>query len=257
MPLTDRLIRDAKERYWREMDRYVKLAEYVHTRCKSIVKDDAIRATTQARAKDPERFEEKLRRYQKDPSKVRLSRQRRHHHVAGWRSCGRQSRYVRREGSRPCSEGHRNQLLRPRRQPERLGREEGWTRQEAFYRATHCQVTIKESELVGTYANLRDLTCEIQVCSLLAHVFNEIEHDLGYKPLAGEISEAETRFLGILAAKLKQAIRLLRVFYQSLPRGDSPQGHLSMTSTTLLPVFVTASLTWPVSLNTLGSYSRS
>jgi hypothetical protein len=43
--------------------------------------------------------------------------------------------------------------------------------------------------------NLKGLGCEIQVCSLLAHVYNEIEHDLRYKPLAGELSKQETDLL--------------------------------------------------------------
>ena len=59
----DDLIRKAKDRYVRELDRYKKLADYVHEKCKNIVKDDAIRATTQARAKDPDSFAEKTRRY--------------------------------------------------------------------------------------------------------------------------------------------------------------------------------------------------
>lgn len=33
--------------------------------------------------------------------------------------------------------------------------------------------------------------CEIQVCSLLSHVYNEIEHDLQYKPRTGNLSKDE------------------------------------------------------------------
>ena len=69
-----------------------------------------------------------------------------------------------------------------------------------FYRATHCQVAIKEDELVGEYANLNGLTCEVQVCSLLmlAYVFNEIEHDLAYKPLTGDLCKEARGFLDVL-----------------------------------------------------------
>ncbi len=45
------------------------------------------------------------------------------------------------------------------------------------------------SDLIGTYANVAGVPCEVQVCSMMAHVWNEIEHDLGYKPLTGELSE--------------------------------------------------------------------
>lgn len=45
---------------------------------------------------------------------------------------------------------------------------------------------------------MRGDSCEIQICSLLAHVWNEIEHDLGYKPLSGELSAGERRALEAL-----------------------------------------------------------
>ena len=66
---------------------------------------------------------------------------------------------------------------------------------ESYYRATHCQVALTDDDLAGGHENLRQDSCEIQVCSLLAHVWNEIEHDLQYKPLTGELSEAEHRTL--------------------------------------------------------------
>lgn len=64
-----------------------------------------------------------------------------------------------------------------------------------FYRATHCEVFLKPEDLVGTYANVLGVPCEIQVCSMMAHVWNEIEHDLGYKPLAGTLSDIERSLL--------------------------------------------------------------
>jgi hypothetical protein len=51
-----------------------------------------------------------------------------------------------------------------------------------FYKAKHSNVSLHEDALVGVYENLRGTTCEIQVCSMMAHVWNEIEHDIGYKP---------------------------------------------------------------------------
>ena len=64
-----------------------------------------------------------------------------------------------------------------------------------FYRATHCQVSLTGDDLGPGYENLGADTCEIQICSLLAHVWNELEHDLAYKPLTGDLSEEETRAL--------------------------------------------------------------
>src|SRR5690606_21157023 len=67
-----------------------------------------------------------------------------------------------------------------------------------FYRSTHCQVFLHKEELVGDYANLRGASCEIQVCSMMAHVWNEIEHDIGYKPEGGGPDEAERGLLQML-----------------------------------------------------------
>lgn len=64
-----------------------------------------------------------------------------------------------------------------------------------FYRATHIQVCLPEDELVGTYDNLGDVSCEIQVCSMMAHVWNEIEHDIGYKADGTGPNDSEVSFL--------------------------------------------------------------
>lgn len=47
------------------------------------------------------------------------------------------------------------------------------------------------SEYLIDNLNLKNTTCEIQVCSLLSHVYNEIEHDLQYKPRKGNLSKDE------------------------------------------------------------------
>ena len=43
-----------------------------------------------------------------------------------------------------------------------------------FYRATHVGIPA-EADVIGTYANVSDVPCEIQVCSMMAHVWNEVE----------------------------------------------------------------------------------
>ena len=66
------------------------------------------------------------------------------------------------------------------------------------YRALHCQVLLKAEEAQGRNSNLAGTSCEVQVCSMLAHVWNEIEHDLGYKPETGVLSERELDCLDAL-----------------------------------------------------------
>jgi ppGpp synthetase/RelA/SpoT-type nucleotidyltranferase len=67
-----------------------------------------------------------------------------------------------------------------------------------YYRATHCQASLRDDDLIGDYENLRGASCEIQICSMMAHVWNEIEHDIGYKPEGGGPGSGEHRLLGAL-----------------------------------------------------------
>ena len=73
-----------------------------------------------------------------------------------------------------------------------------------FYRATHIEAFLPEADVIGTYANVSDVPCEIQVCSMMAHVWNEIEHDLGYKPFTGSFSEQERSLLISLGFAVRQ-----------------------------------------------------
>ena len=59
------------------------------------------------------------------------------------------------------------------------------------YRATHMMLAVNELDLVREFSNLGDDKCELQITSLLAHVWNEIEHDTVYKDLTGELSDME------------------------------------------------------------------
>jgi ppGpp synthetase/RelA/SpoT-type nucleotidyltranferase len=52
--------------------------------------------------------------------------------------------------------------------------------------ATHVLIEIGDEE---ERLSLRGTICEIQITSLASHVFNELEHDIGYKPHGAEISK--------------------------------------------------------------------
>ena len=203
MALTEDLIAQAKERYCREKDRYIKLARLVAEICqKQVIQENVIRAATQWRAKDPKRFEDKLKKWLADPSKAaRLAGINSLDDVfveAGGDLAGaRITTYVETdrnsvvEAIQALFSGPGGQVLVDKKDVTALQRG-------SLYRATHCQVTIRDEELSGDNDNLKDQSCEIQVCSLLAHVWNEIEHDLGYKPLAGELSSLEKDLLRVL-----------------------------------------------------------
>jgi ppGpp synthetase/RelA/SpoT-type nucleotidyltranferase len=180
VPISEEIIREATARYERERDRYLKLAARIADICRSeIVEANAIRAQVTWRAKSAKSFADKLRRFSKRPDKncetvegvfVMIS------DLAGVRIATYQ----------PETEPRVTQEIQKRfRGTDGLDvkrEEKDKVAQGGFYRATHCQVVLPDDDLVGTYENLKATSCEIQVCSMMAHVWNEIEHDIGYKP---------------------------------------------------------------------------
>lgn len=69
----------------------------------------------------------------------------------------------------------------------------------SLYRAIHLQGGLRDEDMEAQEDQaLGGLSCEVQICTLLSHVYSEIEHDLRYKPLSGEISADEKRLLDAL-----------------------------------------------------------
>lgn len=182
-------------RYERERDRYIKLAERVADLCRSsVIEENAIRAQVTSRTKTVRSFEGKLHRFSSNPEKNYISVDDVFDGIGDFAG-------VRIATYRPEDESRVSELLQslfcgPDGGPidvdfkDKLRPAKG-----QFYRATHCQVHLPENELVGNYENLLGASCEIQICSMMAHVWNEIEHDIGYKPEGEGPSDAE---LGLL-----------------------------------------------------------
>ncbi|ROO87830.1 RelA/SpoT family protein [Actinocorallia herbida] len=64
------------------------------------------------------------------------------------------------------------------------------------YSATHYRVTLREQDLSSEIdKRYSQAGIEIQVASILMHAWSEVEHDLIYKPLAGNLSEDEHSIL--------------------------------------------------------------
>lgn len=178
------MIEQAVSRYVRERDRYQKLADFVHEACVRLVSENAIPATVQSRSKDPDRLRGKLSKHAhrydsvsdvfgpdgfKDFAGVRVAT------------------YIEHDRPRVVTEIER------RFEGSDAGRVavEVRNKEDNSYRATHCLVLLTEADLIEGYENLSETRCEIQVCSLLAHVWNEIQHDLEYKPMSGQLSAQE------------------------------------------------------------------
>lgn len=63
------------------------------------------------------------------------------------------------------------------------------------YWATHYRVVLKENSLHESHQRYSEAKVEIQVASVLMHAWSEVEHDLVYKPLQGELSAEEYSIL--------------------------------------------------------------
>lgn len=224
MTISDDTVRKAVQRYHREYDRYLKLAARVADICRSeIVEGNAIRAQVTSRAKSPKSLEGKLRRFAasgkkqmpdvdsvfehiRDLAAVRIAtyEQRHEEHVVSI-VC---KRFLDHEGALPVFE----------RKDKNRGDPGN------FYRASHIEVFLKPADIVGTYANVADVPCEVQVCSMMAHVWNEVEHDLGYKPATGTLSEQERRFLTMLGNSVRMGDDTIQSLFAETERRQREQG---------------------------------
>jgi ppGpp synthetase/RelA/SpoT-type nucleotidyltranferase len=209
MALTPHLIDAAVERYLREFDRYEKLSKCIGETCRTLLEKLDIRCSVQWRPKDSTRLRRKLEKYLASgehaaeftdlDSVFRVLKD-----LAGTRI----TTYVDTDRVRVValvqewfSGFGANSTIVPDVKDQPFG----------FYRATHCMVHLKDEEAVGQFQNLKGLGCEIQVCSLLAHVFNELEHDLRYKPLSGDLSNKENALLNAVARQLEVGDTLINL----------------------------------------------
>lgn len=224
MTISDDTIKRAVQRYHREYDRYLKLAARVAEICRTeVVEGNAIRAQVTSRAKSPKSLEGKLRRFAasgkksmaevdavfeqiRDLSAVRIATYEQRHE--GQVVALVATRFVDSSGAPPM--------------PDR--KDKNIHDQGNFYRATHLEVFLKPTDIVGTYANVAEVPCEIQVCSMMAHVWNEVEHDLGYKPAAGELSQQERTFLTMLGQSVRMGDNTIQSLFAETERRQREQG---------------------------------
>jgi ppGpp synthetase/RelA/SpoT-type nucleotidyltranferase len=195
MSISEPTILEAVARYQREYDRYLKLCARVAEICRNeIIEGNAIRAQVTFRAKSAKSLENKLRKYRESASKDMPN-------VDSVFEKVRDLAAVRIAAYEQNDESKISDALCRRFLGDSGGkvmpdvRDKHKIDSSNFYRATHFEVYLPPPDLVGTYANVDGVPCEIQVCSIMAHVWNEIEHDLGYKPLNGVLSEIEKSML--------------------------------------------------------------
>lgn len=195
MPLTTQIVDEAFQRYRREYDCYEKLAKFVADKVeREIIRANTLRAAVTRRAKAPAKMRAKILKKYMEVEGVNTAddAMRRVTDLAGVRI----STYLESDRVRVVAE-IQNLFDGPAAGAVKVDIEDA-AEEEKYYRATHCQVSLKPEDLADPNDNLEGLTCEIQVCSMLAHVWNELEHDLVYKPTTGTLSARERESLSIL-----------------------------------------------------------
>lgn len=218
-------IRATVARYHREYDRYLKLCARVAEICRlEIVEGNALRAQVTSRAKTPKSLEGKLRRivaankkplsdidsvflHVRDLAAVRIATYEHRHEAQVVDLVGK--RFHSEAGATPTAEAKDYLKDRPG--------------QDNYDRATHVEVFLPPTDLVGTYANVAGVPCEIQVCSRMAHVWNEIEHDLGYKPFSGSLSQFELDQLRHLGMNVRMADGIISQLLAETDRRQAAQ----------------------------------
>lgn len=99
----------------------------------------------------------------------------------------------------------------------------------AGYSATHYRVRLRETSLSESETRYAEARIEIQVASVLMHAWSEVEHDLVYKPLQGQLSLDEYEILdelnGLVMAGEIALERLQRAGEQRVAISGRPFGN--------------------------------
>ena len=195
MTISEESIKNAVPRYHREYARYLKLSAHVAEIWRfEIVEGNAIRAQVTFRGKSPKSLQGKLRRFAASGKKALRN-------VPSLSDEVRDLAAVRMDTYEQRHEDRVVQLVCKRfldlrgTTPPCERKDKNVAGNNNFYRATHIESFLSGADIIGTYTNVSDVPCEIQVCSMMAHVWNEIERDLGYRPLTGSLSEEERGLL--------------------------------------------------------------
>lgn len=184
--LDERVIEELVERYMREIARYEKAATAVSDRLRRELRAEArLRHLISSRAKHPDDLGEKLRRKAADARYTEAALRKNLNDVVTDLAGCRVVVYAPEDEVRVVELIDRKLATAARgdARPPPIERSTG-------YRATHRLVLAGQDDLA-----LFGAICEIQVTTLAAHLFNELEHDITYKEHGQAASRDECLFL--------------------------------------------------------------
>ena len=213
----DQKIEEIVEQFESQVDRLIKLIRFVTVKMEQELIKEGILARVSARVKSSDSLRSKLRNWADDPNKVnRLNGS--SNEVLSMVSdlaAARVMTYT--ENDRDAVVQIAQRVFRGPvigQNPFELEKKEDDSRIKSndrnHYRATHMMIAVHENDLKVGFTNLKHDKCELQITSLLAHVWNEIEHDTIYKKLSGDLSDLEHNAIDSLGLLLKTGDKIIK-----------------------------------------------
>ena len=202
-------------------DRLEKLIRAITAKIEAGLAKDGIPARVSARVKTPESLRGKLEKWQRDPAKQdRIGNEEGTLRHISDLAAVRVMTYTESHRARVVDliqsffqspEGVSNFDLEIKEEADERIKDD----KENHYRATHMMIAIKNDDLEGELANTKFDRCELQVTSMLAHVWNEIEHDTKYKEKSGTLSFAEMGAIDSLGLLTRTGDNIIETLLQS------------------------------------------
>ncbi len=103
-------------------------------------------------------------------------------------------------------------------------REDSYEKRFSGYRAVHYRVRLHSRRLGINKKHYGSANIEIQVMSMFMHSWAEIEHDMIYKPLSGEIDDEQRAIIDQLNGLIQASEIAVELLQKSLGRRDNPSG---------------------------------
>lgn len=212
--LTELQIEVIVTRYLREMARFEKTAAAVAERLRRELRAEGhLRYLLSFRAKHPDDLREKLRGKSRE-NDARYTFEKLSEDIGSVVTDLAGCRVV--VYSVPDEEGVSALVRRTFALPPRDDASPAPLRRANGYQATHTLVLAPDGH---DDMSVRGAICEVQVATVAAHLFNELEHDITYKKLGHAATDAEKRLLGSVERACKIADHLVEQLLVERARG--------------------------------------
>ena len=226
--MTSTLIDNAIEAHMGVIDR---LAEFVHIVTNQLEKDlkkEGILSRVSGRIKNPESLRVKLEKYMTSPKKAKRIKSAQDLLAAiGDLAAVRVMTYMESDRPRVAEIVRKAFAHRPDHPDYEYEEKEKDPRikndDHNFYRATHMQIALHPEYLLGKKIRFKKDHCELQITSMLAHVWNELEHDIAYKGDKKSLSKQEYNAIESLGLLTKSGDNIIEslIEAQSVRKNDA------------------------------------